>query len=101
MTQGQMWALVHEIITGHGTHLGDLVSEALAARIQAGIQVLEPYLGTSTQGYVPDVATEIQHLSARLGSCLDDIALALRGRSLVAMRNVEININKEPSDGAG
>jgi hypothetical protein len=74
-----MWSLVHEIITGHRTHLGDLISEELAARIQAGIQVLEPYLGTPTS-YNPDVATEIDHLSARLGSCLDDIALALRGR---------------------
>jgi hypothetical protein len=80
MTQGQKWALVHEIITGHPTILGDLVSDELAARIESGIKVLKTYMGTGTQGYVPDVATEIQHLSARLGSCLDDIALALRGR---------------------
>ena len=79
MTQGQMWSLVHEIITGHAPHLGDLVSEELAARIESGIQVLKTYMGTGTQDYVPDVATEIQHLSARLGSCLDDIAKALQG----------------------
>ena len=79
MTRGHMWSLVHEIITGHRTHLGDFVSEELDTRIQAGIQVLEPYLGTPTS-YTTGVATEIDHMSARLGSCLDDIALALRGR---------------------
>ena len=80
MTQGHMWSLVHEILTGHRAQLGDMVSEELNARVQAGIQVLEPYLGTPTS-YTPDVATEIDHMSARLGSCLDDIALALRGRA--------------------